>query len=98
MTKAMVDLLTLALSLEHARESIRANTICPGLVDTPIHETYMSPEEAAQRLEEGKRVYPLGRIGTPEDIARAALYLASDDASWISGITLLVDGGRWLSK
>ena len=94
MTKAALQMLTLALAQEHARDGIRANTICPAVVDTPLHETYLTPEGAKQREEEMARFYPLGRIGTPEEVAHAALYLASDDASWITGSTLLMDGGR----
>ncbi|MCJ7503539.1 MAG: SDR family oxidoreductase, partial [Acidobacteriia bacterium] len=59
-----------------------------------IHETYLTPEGAQQRKEEMTRFYPLGRIGTPEEVGQAALYLASDAASWITGSTLLMDGGR----
>jgi NAD(P)-dependent dehydrogenase (short-subunit alcohol dehydrogenase family) len=94
MTKAAMNMLTLALAQEHSADGVRVNTICPAVVDTPIHETYLSPEGAAERKEEMARFYPLGRIGSPEEVARAALYLASDDASWITGSTLLMDGGR----
>jgi NAD(P)-dependent dehydrogenase (short-subunit alcohol dehydrogenase family) len=94
MTKAAMNMLTLALAQEHGADGIRVNTICPAVVDTPIHETYLSPEGAAQRKKEMGRFYPLGRIGTPEEVAQAALYLASDAASWITGTTLLMDGGR----
>lgn len=94
MTKAATNMLTLALAQEHSHEGIRVNTICPAVVDTPIHETYLTPEGAQQRKEEMARFYPLGRIGMPEEVAQAALYLASDAASWITGTTLLMDGGR----
>jgi NAD(P)-dependent dehydrogenase (short-subunit alcohol dehydrogenase family) len=94
MTKAALQMLTLSLAQEHAKDRIRANTICPAVVDTPIHETYLTPDGARRRKEEMARFYPLGRIGTPQEVAQAALYLASDDASWITGTTLLMDGGR----
>jgi len=94
MTKAALQTLTLSLAQEHAADRIRANTICPAVVDTPIHETYLTPEGAQRRKEEMAQFYPLGRVGTPEEVAKAALYLASDDASWITGSTLLMDGGR----
>jgi NAD(P)-dependent dehydrogenase (short-subunit alcohol dehydrogenase family) len=94
MTKAALQLLTLSLAQEHAKDGIRANTICPAVVDTPIHETYLTPEGAKGRKEEMARFYPLGRIGTPQEVAQAALYLASDEASWLTGTTLLMDGGR----
>jgi NAD(P)-dependent dehydrogenase (short-subunit alcohol dehydrogenase family) len=94
MTKAALQMLTLSLAQEHAKDGIRANTICPAVVDTPIHETYLTPDAAKRRKEEMAGFYPLGRIGTPEEVAQAALYLASDEASWLTGTTLLMDGGR----
>jgi NAD(P)-dependent dehydrogenase (short-subunit alcohol dehydrogenase family) len=94
MTKAALQMLTLSIAQEHAQDRIRANTICPAVVDTPIHETYLTPEGAQRRKEEMARYYPLGRIGTPEEVAQAALYLASEEASWMTGTTLLMDGGR----
>jgi len=96
LSKAALSMLTLALAQEHASDKIRVNTICPAVVDTPIHETYLSPEEAKRRREEMARFYPLGRIGTAEEVAEAVLYLASDAASWVTGTTLLMDGGRLL--
>jgi len=94
MTKAATNMLTLILAQEHSAEGVRVNTICPAVVDTPIHETYLSPEGALKRKREMARFYPLGRVGTAEEVAQAALYLASDAASWITGSTLLMDGGR----
>lgn len=94
MTKAALQVLTVSIAQEHAKDGIRANTICPAVVDTPIHETYLTPDGAKRRKEEMARFYPLGRIGTPQEIAEAALYLASDEASWLTGTTLLMDGGR----
>jgi len=93
-TKAALQMMTLSFALEHAPDKIRVNTISPAVVDTPIHETYLSSEGAAQRKDEMARFYPLGRLGTAEEVAQAALYLASNDASWITGSTLLMDGGR----
>ena len=94
MTKAALQMLTLSLAQEHAKERIRANTICPAVVETPMHETYLTPEGAQRRKQEMARFYPLGRIGTAEEVAQAALYLASEEGSWITGTTLLMDGGR----
>ena len=73
MTKAALQMLTLSLAQEHAADRIRANSICPAVVDTPIHETYLTPEGAQLRKEELARFYPLGRVGTPDDVAKAAL-------------------------
>jgi len=84
--------------MEHSGDRIRVNTICPAVVETPIHETYLTPEKARQRKEEMARVYPLGRIGTAEDVAEAVLYLASDASSWVTGTALLLDGGRLMTK
>jgi NAD(P)-dependent dehydrogenase (short-subunit alcohol dehydrogenase family) len=75
---------------EFASRKVRVNSICPGMVDTPlIHRGTISDE---QLLEDQKR-YPLGRYGTPEDIAYAAIYLLSDAASWLTGQALVLDGG-----
>ncbi|MBI1950735.1 MAG: glucose 1-dehydrogenase [Acidobacteria bacterium] len=93
-SKGGVVLLTKAMAIDHGRQGIRVNCICPGDVDTP-----MLPEDAKQRgmtWEEylkGAAIRPLGRIGQPEEIAKAALFLASDDSSFMTGSTLVVDGG-----
>jgi NAD(P)-dependent dehydrogenase (short-subunit alcohol dehydrogenase family) len=92
--KGGVVLLTKAMAIDHGRQGIRVNCICPGDVDTPMLaeearlrglalETYLAA--AADR--------PLGRIGRPEEIARAALFLAGEDSSFMTGATLVVDGG-----
>jgi len=78
--------------------SIRINLMCPGPVDTPlIHASavaFPNPDEIIRETAEG---VPMKRLGTPEDIAKAALFLASDDSSWITGATLAVDGGKLCS-
>jgi NAD(P)-dependent dehydrogenase (short-subunit alcohol dehydrogenase family) len=75
---------------EFASRKIRVNSICPGLVETPlIHRGNISDEQ----LLEHQKLYPLGRYGKPEDIAYAAIYLLSDAASWITGQSLVLDGG-----
>ncbi|WII70996.1 SDR family oxidoreductase [Bdellovibrio sp. 22V] len=85
---------TQSLALEGGPFNIRANCVCPGLVDTPIHSFHSLPkEEKAQALEGMKNLQPLGRIGVPEDVARAAYFLGSDLSSWITGAILPVDGG-----
>ena len=87
-------LLTKAMAIDHGRQGIRVNCICPGDVETP-----MLPEDARQRgmtwesYLAGAANRPLGRIGKPEEIARAALFLASDDSSFMTGSALVVDGG-----
>jgi len=93
-SKGGVVLLTKAMAIDHGRQGIRVNCICPGDVETP-----MLPEDAKRRglsWEEylkGAANRPLGRIGQPEEIAKAALFLASDDSSFMTGSTLVVDGG-----
>ena len=89
--KAGVINLTESLAARYGRFGIRANAIAPGSIRTPIwqHRVDQDPD-VLKRLE---KWYPLGRIGEPEDVANAALFLASDAAAWISGVVLRVDGG-----
>lgn len=86
--------LTRAMALDHAGENIRVNCICPSLVHTPMGQdslayTGNAEAELARRIAK----IPLGRVGTPDDVARLALFLASDDSSWITGTALPLDGG-----
>jgi NAD(P)-dependent dehydrogenase (short-subunit alcohol dehydrogenase family) len=93
-SKGGVVLLTKAMAIDHARQGIRVNCICPGDVDTP-----MLPEDAQQRGMKWEEYLasaanrPMGRIGKPEEIAKAVLFLASDDSSFVTGAVLAVDGG-----
>ena len=93
-SKGAVVLLTKAMALDHGQQNIRVNCICPGDTDTP-----MLRDEARQLGEPDDRFLaeaaqrPLQRIGRPEDIAQAALYLASDASSFVTGASLVVDGG-----
>ena len=92
-SKAGMVALTRTLALDHGRDGIRVNAICPGYIDTPLMEEWLAT--VADREETMRQVlaaHPLGRIGTPRDIAEAALFLASDAASFISGTALVVDG------
>jgi meso-butanediol dehydrogenase / (S,S)-butanediol dehydrogenase / diacetyl reductase len=89
--KAGVINLTRNMALKYGQYNVRVNVICPGTIQTPIWQTRL--EQDPQILEKLARWYPLGRVGQPEDIAKAALYLASDDATWVTGTTLTVDGG-----
>jgi len=92
--KGGANLLSKNMALDYARHGIRVNTVCPGRVATPMPQSRLQPgedwEEVLARW--GKNI-PLGRVGRPEDIARAILFLASDDASWITGTDLVIDGG-----
>ena len=89
--KAGVINLTKNVAVNYGQHNIRVNAICPGSIRTPIWEPHLQVDpHIFERL---VKWYPLGRIGEPEDIAKAALFLASDDAAWITGETLTVDGG-----
>lgn len=89
--KAGILGLTRSLALDYGPHGIRANAICPGLVLNDRTRPRMQADAAEWRG--NLDCYPLGEIGTPEDIAYAALYLASDEARWVTGITMMVDGG-----
>jgi NAD(P)-dependent dehydrogenase (short-subunit alcohol dehydrogenase family) len=80
---------TRTLAIEFGRQGIRVNAVCPGVVLTPLVENAASPELLAQLAEQ----HPIGRLGRVDEIAKAALFLASDDASFITGASLFVDGG-----
>lgn len=94
-SKAALDQLTRCASLELAAKGVRVNAVNPGVVVTEIHKRGgMSEEAYAAFLEHSKQTHPLGRTGRPEEIAALVLYLASDQASWITGATYSIDGGR----
>jgi NAD(P)-dependent dehydrogenase (short-subunit alcohol dehydrogenase family) len=89
--------LTKSLAVRYGPERIRVNALCPGLTDTPMAFSFTAPdgrEETSVHMTEVTRAsIPLRRIATPEDVAHAALFLASDDASYITGVALPIDGG-----
>jgi len=94
-SKAALDQLTRCASLELAAKGVRVNAVNPGVVVTQIHKRGgMSEEAYAAFLEHSKSTHPLGRTGRPEEIASLVLFLASDEASWITGATYSIDGGR----
>jgi len=89
--KAGVINLTRNMALKYGQHNVRVNVICPGTIQTAIWQARLEKEpDIFKKL---ARWYPMGRVGMPEDIAKAALFLASDDAAWITGTTLNVDGG-----
>ena len=92
-SKAGVAQLTRFCSLELGPYGIRINAIAPGLVDTEMLQTGRTPEELKQFLDKRASLTPLGRVGVPQDIARLALFLASDDSSHITGQVIASDGG-----
>lgn len=93
-SKGAMVLLTKAMALDHAAQNIRVNCICPGSVDTPMLKQEMEELGGVEKLRplfEAK--HPLGRICSPEEVAKAALFLASDDSSFVTGSSLVIDGG-----
>ena len=81
------------LAIELAPYKIRVNAIAPGVIETPVFNTFLTPEQVAQVLPTFNAFHPLGRNGQPDDAAEALLFLASDQAKWITGVVLPVDGG-----
>lgn len=93
-SKGGVAALTRVMAIDHAPDGIRVNAICPGWVDTPLVRGIFaatSDPDATRRRVAGRQL--LGRLGTPEDVGYAALYLASDEASFVTGASLFVDAG-----
>ena len=88
--KGAVVNLTRTLAIDHAREGIRVNAVCPGPVDTPLASGLLRHPGLVE--EYGRRI-PMGRVGRPEEIAAAVAFLASDDAAYVTGSMLVVDGG-----
>jgi NAD(P)-dependent dehydrogenase (short-subunit alcohol dehydrogenase family) len=93
-TKHAIVGLTRAMALDHAKEGLRVNAICPGRVETPwVQERLKEYPDPAKAYEEMCSTQPMGRMGKPEEIAAAALYLASDEAAFVTGAVLTPDGG-----
>lgn len=95
-TKAAVNQATIALAMQYARQNIRANCIMPGLIDTPLIYKQISGQYASvdEMVAARNAAVPMGKMGTAWDIAAAAVFLASDEAAFITGVCLPVDGGQ----
>ena len=94
-SKAGLDQLTRCAALELASQGVRVNAVNPGVVVTEIHKRGgMNDEQYANFLEHSRTTHPLGRVGKPEEIAELIAFLASERASWITGATYSIDGGR----
>jgi NAD(P)-dependent dehydrogenase (short-subunit alcohol dehydrogenase family) len=93
-TKAAIIGLTKAMAIDHGREGVRVNCICPGYIDAGLAEGYFQAQSdpLQARIDSGK-LHALWRIGKPEEVARVAVFLAGDDASFITGSSVSVDGG-----
>jgi NAD(P)-dependent dehydrogenase (short-subunit alcohol dehydrogenase family) len=94
-TKGGIDVLTKCIALDFAKHKIRVNNVNPAWVRSEMNETELAEMKmrGGKEWEEVLRLHPLGRLGEPEDVAWAVVYLASDEASWVTGSSLLVDGG-----
>jgi len=93
-SKGALDAMTRALAVDYAREGIRCNVVNPGLIDTPMAAPLISNPELLDPI---LSHYPIRRAGKPEEVAQMALYLASDEAAWVTGGTFSIDGGMTIS-
>lgn len=93
-SKGAVVMLAKALALDYATQGIRVNALCPGIIDTPmLHEFADTRPDPASAWGSYERAQPMGRLGTPEECADAALWMVSDESSFVTGVALPVDGG-----
>jgi meso-butanediol dehydrogenase / (S,S)-butanediol dehydrogenase / diacetyl reductase len=93
-SKGGLTLLTKAMALDHAHENIRVNCLCPAIVETELVKGLFSESEPGRQAREARIAgLPLGRFGQPNDVAELAAFLASEEASWITGTAIPVDGG-----
>jgi meso-butanediol dehydrogenase/(S,S)-butanediol dehydrogenase/diacetyl reductase len=104
-TKAAIIGLTKAMAIDHGHDGIRVNCICPGYIDAGLAEGYFQSQSdpVQARIDAGK-LHALWRIGKPEEVAQVAIFLASEDASFVTGSAYVVDGGfgsglppKWIS-
>jgi len=93
-SKAGILNLTRAMAIDHGKHNIRVNCVCPGDIDTPLlHSECEQLGEDKEKFMQEAAARPLNRIGTPEDVANAVLFFASDLSSWVTGANLIIDGG-----
>lgn len=93
-SKGGVTLLTKAMALDHAHENVRVNCICPSIVETELVAGLFASSEAGAAMKKARIAgIPLGRMGRPEDVAEMAVYLGSEESSWLTGAAIPLDGG-----
>lgn len=93
-SKGGVTMLTKAMALDHAHENVRVNCICPSIVETELVKGLFDDSEQGKRLKQSRMgTIPLGRFGKPADVAELAVFLASDESSWLTGTAIPLDGG-----
>jgi len=90
-SKAALVVLTKCWALEYAKDKIRVNCVCPGVVDTEMTKPFLKTEKDREFMDND---HPIGRIGQPDEIAKSVLFLTSEDSSWTTGAILAVDGGQ----
>jgi NAD(P)-dependent dehydrogenase (short-subunit alcohol dehydrogenase family) len=94
-SKGGLDAFTRAVAIDYAKDGIRCNVVNPGLIDTPMAAPLMTNPDMLQPI---LNHYAIRRPGTPEEVANMVLYLASDEAGWVTGATFAIDGGMTVSK
>lgn len=93
-SKGGVTMLTKAMALDHAHENVRVNCICPSIVETELVKGLFDDSEQGKRLKQSRMgTIPLGRFGKPADVAELAVFLASEESSWLTGTAIPLDGG-----
>lgn len=97
-SKGAVDMLTRCSALDFAPFGVRVNAIAPGVVVTELHTVTNAVADYPAFLERGKTTHPIGRVGNAEEVATLILYLASDEAGWVTGANVSIDGGRALAS
>jgi len=98
-SKGALVAMTRSMAVDLAPQGIRVNAVCPGTIDTPLYRRHLASVTDAKAIEqEAIRLHPIGRIGRPEEVADAVSFLASDEASFITGVILPVDGGYTMAK